>query len=106
MEQNKVNGLLGLASKAGKVICGSDAVEEAILKKKVKLIIIATDSSEKTKQKFLKICLENNVNYKLYGTVEENSKAIGKVNKAIIAIKDKNFADAIMGKIYGGDTIG
>lgn len=106
MEQNKVNGLLGLASKAGKVISGSDTVEEAILKKKVKLIIIANDSSEKTKQKFLKICLENNVNYKVYGTVEENSKAIGKANKAIIAIKDKNFADAIMGKIYGGDTIG
>ncbi len=104
--QNKINGLLGLANKAGKILCGSDAVEEAIYKKKIKLVLIAEDSSDKTRFKFLNICLKNNVKSILYGTIQENSKAIGKLNKAIIAIKDKNFADAILKKIYGGDTIG
>ena len=33
------------------------------------------------------------------GNIFENSRAIGKVNKAIIAIEDKNFAEAIKNKL-------
>ena len=106
IDQNKVNGLLGLASRAGKIVCGSDAVEEAICRKKVKLVIIVNDSSEKTKEKFTNICVKNEIKYEIYGNIEFNSKAIGKSNKAIIGISDNNFANAILERIYGGGTIG
>ncbi|MBR3133338.1 MAG: ribosomal L7Ae/L30e/S12e/Gadd45 family protein [Clostridia bacterium] len=106
MVQNKVNGLLGLASKAGKIVFGSDAVIEAIYKKKVNLVIISEDSSEKTKNKFIEICSKNNVKYKVYGTIEDNSKAIGKDNKAIIAVKDLSLAEAVLERINGGEAIG
>lgn len=95
VNQSKVNGLLGLATKAGKIVCGADATEEAIIKKKVFTIIIAEDSSLKTKEKFQKIANENHILVFIYGSIEENSRAIGKKNKAIIAIKDKNFSEAI-----------
>jgi len=93
--QNKVSGLLGLAARAGKIVCGTDAVKEAILKKKVYIVIIAEDSSLNTREKFLKLSEENNNKVFIYGHIDENSKAIGKKNKAVIAVKDKNFSEAI-----------
>ena len=56
MINNKVLGLIGLAMKAGKVVFGADSVEENILKRKVKLVIISEESSERTKKKFIEIC--------------------------------------------------
>lgn len=86
---------MGLASKAGKIACGADSVEEAIVKRKVFTVIIAEDSSLKTKEKFQRIAKENNIPVFICGDIENNSKAIGKRNKAVIAIKDKNFSEAI-----------
>lgn len=96
----------GLASKAGKIVCGADAVEEAMIKRKVFCVIIAEDASLKTKEKFLKLAKEYRLEIFVFGNIEQNSKAIGKKNKAIIAIKDKNFSEAICQIINGGDTIG
>ena len=41
MIDNKVLGLIGLAMKAGKISFGADSVEENIIKKKVKLVILS-----------------------------------------------------------------
>ena len=38
--------------------------------------------------------------------MHEISKAIGKNNKAIVGIKDKNLANAVLKIINGGDIIG
>ena len=97
---------MGLASKAGKVVYGADATQEAILKRKVFSIIIAEDASMNTKEKFQKIANENGITVYVYGSIEQNSKAIGKKNKAVIAIKDKNFSEAICRIINGGGDIG
>ena len=51
MINNNILGLIGLAMKAGKVAFGADSVEESIVKKKVRLVIISEDSSERTKNK-------------------------------------------------------
>ena len=45
---NKVYGMLGLASRARKVVSGTDAVIETINKREAELVIIAQDASEKT----------------------------------------------------------
>ena len=103
---NKLFGMLGLATKAGKVTFGTEASIECINKKKAKLVIIATDSSEKTKKNFEFLCQKNEIPIYIYETIENLSKAIGNKNKAIICIKDKNFADNISKIISGGETIG
>ena len=41
-----------------------------------------------------------------YGTIEENSRAIGKQNKAIIGVMDNKLAIAILNKIFGGESFG
>ena len=102
--QTRVNGLLGLATKAGKISFGMQAVEESIEKNNASLVIIANDIAEASSKKIVKVCKEKNIDYIFFGTIEENSSAIGKYNKAIIAVKDKNFAEAILKIINGGDT--
>lgn len=92
---NKVYGLLGISSKAGKVISGTDIILEKMERKKVKLVIIAEDASEKTIKNMKYYCNKENVELIIYGNILENSKAIGKHNRATIAIIDQNLAIAI-----------
>lgn len=92
--------------KAGKVSFGADSVEETIAKKKVKLVILSEESSDRTKEKFIEICKKHKLPIIIYGTIESLSKAIGKNNKAIIGIKDINLSKSILEKYNGGDIIG
>lgn len=95
MTNNKILGLLGLAARARNVCFGADSVEEDIKKRKVKLVIIATDSSDRTKRRFIKLCEENQIPIFIYESIDKISKAIGKSNKAIIGIKDFNISKEI-----------
>lgn len=103
---NKTLGLLGISAKAGKIIAGNEIVIENIKKRKVSLVILATDSSEKTKKNIKIYCKEYNIKVIEYGTIEENSRAVGKLNKAIIGIMDNKLALAILNKISGGECFG
>ena len=67
---------------------------------------MSKEASERTKEKFQKLCLEYNVPLIIDGNIEELSKAIGKENKATYAVKESNLAKEIV-KIYnGGEVIG
>ncbi len=106
MTNNKILGLIGLATRARKIAFGADSVELEIKKKKVKLIIIAEDSSERTKNKFKKLSEEYGIPIIEKETIETLSKAIGKDNKAIIGIEDINFSKEIIKINNGGEIIG
>ncbi len=92
--------------RAGKISFGADSVEDECKRRKVKLLIIAEDASERTKNKFKNIGNQYNIPIILDSTIEELSKQIGKNNKAILGIKDINFAKSIQKKYNGGDVIG
>lgn len=106
MINKRILGLIGLSAKAGKVNFGSDSVEAEIKKRKIKLVIIAEDSSERTKDKFKKLSENYNIPYLVIGNIEELSKAIGKSNKAVIGIKDLNLSNQIQKINNGGEIIG
>ena len=106
MINNKIWGLVGFAARARKVCFGADSVEQQVKKKKVKLVLIAQDSSERTKTKFQKLCEEYNVDCLIMGDIDTLSKAIGKFNKAIVGIEEENLAKQIKKINYGGDDIG
>lgn len=106
MVNNKISGLLGLAMKAGKIVFGTEACMQEIQKNKVKLVIIATDSAERTKTNFDIICKEKKIPMFEYLKIEDISKSIGKNNKAVIGIRDTNFSREIKKIIDGGEAIG
>lgn len=103
---NKVFGLLGLATRAGKVIFGTDACIEGIEKNKIKTILIATDASDRLKNKFINLCQSQEIKLIIFGTIEQISSSTGKQNKAVIGIKDINFSKEIIKIIDGGEVIG
>lgn len=92
---NKVYGLLGISAKAGKLISGTDLVLETMKKKQVSLVIVAEDASEKTIKNIKYYAEKENIEVLIFGNIFSNSKAIGKQNRAIIAITDKKLAEAI-----------
>ncbi len=106
MLTNKVYGLLGICMKAGKIAFGTDSTMDMLGKRKIKLIIVAKDSSQRTIRHFEEKCEEYNIPFYIFGSKEEISNAIGKDNKTVIGIKDKNLADAIKKILDGGDVIG
>ena len=89
---NKIYGLIGITAKAGKITFGTDSTLEALEKRKIKLVIIAKDASEKLKENFNFICNKNNIEIITYGNIEDISKAIGKQNKAVIRNKRFKFS--------------
>ena len=99
-------GLMGLATKARKVCFGADSVEQQIKKKKVNLIIIAEEASNRTKEKFEKMAKQYRIPIIIKGEIEILSKAIVKSNKAVIGIEDINLASQIQKINNGGEHIG
>ena len=106
MINNKILGLIGLAARARKVCLGAYSVEERINKNKVKMLIVAEDASQRTKDKFNKIAKEKNVPIIIKGDIELLSKTIGKSNKVIIGIEDINLSNEIQRINNGGEIIG
>ena len=106
MKNSKILGLIGLAARARKVSFGADSVELEAQKNKVYLIILAQDSSSRTKEKFQKISEKYNIPIIITQTIEDLSKAIGKSNKAILGIEDINLASEIQKINNGGEAIG
>ncbi len=92
--------------KHGKIAFGADSVENSIKKKTVKLVILAEDSSDRTKDKFKKICEQFDIPIIQIADIETLSKAIGKKNKAILGIQDINLSKEIEKINNGGEALG
>lgn len=106
MSNNKILGLIGLAARARKICFGADSVELEIKKKKVYIVIVAIDASQRTKSKFENLCKQYNIPIIIEEEIDILSKAIGKANKAVIGIQDINLASEIKKIKNGGELIG
>ncbi len=89
----------------GKVVSGMDAVCDELNRNKVKLLIVAKDASQKTIDHIKFLAQRKKVPVIEIGTIADNSKAIGKINRAVIGVKDKNITEGIK-KICGGEAFG
>lgn len=97
---------LDLHQEHGKVVSGMDAVSEAVQKNKVKLVLITSDISDKSKENIEYVCTKHQIKViRLKCTMENLGKAIGKKDRAIIGIKDKSFSDGIIKKLSGEDLL-
>ncbi|BBB93138.1 MAG TPA: ribosomal L7Ae/L30e/S12e/Gadd45 family protein [Methylomusa anaerophila] len=96
MNEQKLMSILGLAQKAGKLASGEFAVQGAIKSGKARLLLIASDASESTKQTY-----RDQAAYYKIASYEASSKdhlgrCIGKARRAAIAIIDDGFAKSIV----------
>lgn len=96
-DEEKILRFLGLASRAGAVESGFDAVAGAIVKKKVELLIISRDISRNTLNKLLDLSNKNEMPSRAYSfsTMEDLGFAIGKPARTLVAVTDQGFANKL-----------
>jgi ribosomal protein L7Ae-like RNA K-turn-binding protein len=97
--QNKLLTMLGFAQKSGNLVTGENTVEMYLPRKKISLVIITTDASENTRQRFISMSERFQVPYIIWGDREILSHAIGKYNRAVYGVTNKKFSREIL-KIY------
>ncbi|OJV64651.1 MAG: hypothetical protein BGO41_13695 [Clostridiales bacterium 38-18] len=96
---SNVLSLLGFARKAGQLVPGETLCEQGIKRKKISLLIIATDLNESTKSKIITLCESEGVAYRVISDKTTLSNAIGKDNYGLFGVTNKKFSRALIEKI-------
>lgn len=101
---NKLASVLGFASKAGQIVAGTAAVENAVRKHQLQLVICTTDLAARTLKNFNNLCQENQIDFYCIGSRPEIGRWIGKPGRGVIGIASKQFAEIIRPLLNdGGD---
>ena len=87
--------MLGIATKAGKVVSGEFSTEKAIKEGRACLVIVASDASDNTKKLFTDKCSFYEVPVVICSNKEELGHAIGKKMRASLAVTEEGLAGAI-----------
>lgn len=95
MATSKTLNILGLAKKAGKIIDGEGRVLSSFKSSQSMLIFLASDTGENIKKKILDKAHFYSVEVNTAYTTDELSGAIGKNNRKVLALIDKNFIELI-----------
>ena len=103
MIMTKAMGLLGLATRAGKVVSGETACKEAVRFGSSHLILIACDASANTTKNITDSCKYYDVPYVTLGTKESLGHAIGNEYNAVVSVNDEGFANGILKHIQANN---
>lgn len=97
LPHNKLGTMIGLAQKAGKLVYGTDRVNDSIRNKHAYIVLLATDISENTRKKIENCCKYYKTEYgNLNMSMDTISHYIGKPGAvSAVSITDKSFTAAI-----------
>ena len=96
---SKLASYMGFARKSKNLVTGTDTCIKHMEKGKVKLLIIAGDTSDNTMKKLIGKAEKNEVRYRIYRTGDILSKMTGTCGKIAFAVIDEHFADIIVKEI-------
>lgn len=91
--------LLGLCMKAGRLLSGSEQVKTAVEDGKGILLILAEDSSERTKEEYIRLAKLSGITWRIFGEKEKLGHAVGKGIRAVILISDSGFGTSLLQRI-------
>ena len=95
---DNVLSMLGLATRARKIVTGESFVVDAIRNKRVYLVFLASDAGKNTFKRVTDKAKYYNVDVCTTYTSYELSAAIGKDNRMVVGILDNGFDISIMKK--------
>ncbi len=103
---DKILGLLGLARRAGRLQIGFEASAEAVEKGKSKLLILASDTAQRTEKELRFLSRDKEIDIiRIENTKAELSKAVG-TSVGALAVCDENFAERVKELcVQGGNNI-
>ena len=104
MKVDKALGMIGLATKAGKIASGEFMTENSFKSGMASLVIVSAEASDNTKKKFRNMCEFYQVEIAFYGTRESLGHCIGKEFRASLAIVDEGLAKSVRKKLIQTTT--
>jgi len=90
---------LGLAKKADKLKCGEDAVVTAAVSGKARLVLIASDTSDRVLRRLVPHTGSGSLKAELPYTKEQVGRALGTAQTAIAALTDYGLAFSFVKKL-------
>ena len=94
-DKNKVFSLIGLATRARRVVSGEFSTEKSVKSGRAYLVLVSEEASENTKKKFRNMCTYYEVPYFEFGSKEELGHATGREMRASLAVQDAGFSEAM-----------
>ena len=94
-DNKRLLSLVGLATRARKVVSGEFSTEKSVKSGKSHLVIVSEEASDNTKKKFRDMCEFYEVPIYFYGDKDTLGHAMGKEFRASLAILDEGFAKGI-----------
>ncbi|MCR4618822.1 MAG: ribosomal L7Ae/L30e/S12e/Gadd45 family protein [Lachnospiraceae bacterium] len=94
--EEKILSLMGLATRGRNLTSGEDQVLDAIRSGKAYLVVVASDASDNTKKLFNDKCTYYDVPVKIWGVRDKLGHAIGKEQRASLAITEAGFAKKLV----------
>lgn len=98
MLKDKTLSMLGLAKRAGKTSMGHDMAQQAVVKKKAKLLLFCSDVSPRLVREFEKTLENNKINIPVFQpdmTIDEIHFSLG-YRAGVITVNDENFSNQII----------
>jgi len=95
LSKKEFYSFLGLIQKSGNLVSGYNNCLFEIRKDKCKILIIAEDASDNTKDKFISLCKGKNIPYVVYGNKADIGHCIGKSQKSVLAVKNDGMAKVV-----------
>lgn len=94
--QNKFIQFLGLAKKSGNLIEGYNKCEELVKRRGLYLLILSTDCSTNTKEKFVRYCMNYNIPFIESFSKEELGTPIGRAEIRILGVVDRKISNKLL----------
>ncbi len=91
MSQNKQLNMLGLALRAGQLIHGDEQVEAGVKNNQARVVVLASDASEATIQRYQELCQRYNIPLNLTYERYQISHAVGKA-RSVVAVTNQGMA--------------
>ena len=91
-KEQRITNLLSMAQRAGRIVSGAFAVEQAVKKKQAVLLLLASDAAEESKKNFIALADKFVIPYAYCLDRETLGGCLGKDFRAVAALTDDGFA--------------
>lgn len=102
MAKGRVEDLLSMAQRAGKVASGDFAVRKALAEGQAVLLLIAANAAEDTKEEYERLAQRYQVKMQPCLTKESLGHCLGKEYRAVAVLLDRGFSEALEKRIQSG----
>lgn len=99
-----IGQLISMGQRAGKLISGNFALKDALMKNRVKLLIVAKDTAGRTGREVSEMAKLKNIPVVIYSSKVELGRLIGKAPCAAVACTDEAMSLNILGALERGDV--